>query len=566
MWDPFSSIRDLGRLHEIGSVLIRYGFGDVVRRIGLAGALETAGRALHWRQPEELAHLQPPARVRRALETLGPTFVKLGQVLSTRVDLFTPEWIAELSKLQSHTPVMPFEIIRQQLTEDLGAAPETVFADLQTEALAAASLAQVYRARLQDGTRVILKVRRPGIRPVVEADLRLLARIAEMAESQSPEMRRFRVREIVEQFSRSMRRELDFAAEGRSAERVIRNFEGHDDIVIPRVYWAWTGERLNVQDDVEGVAGLDVAALEVAGLSRQLLARRGAEAVLKMMLEDGFFHADPHPGNIAYLPGNRIAFFDFGMVGRLSEDRRIEIVLLLNGLVAGNADAVSEILLEWGGDEVGATIEQGRLRSDIDDFIDQYRGVPLRELDMAAMMTDLTGLLRAHGLLLPPDLSLLIKAFVTLEGMGRTLDPDFDMASSAQPFLRRVMRNAWSPKALATRGKEGSQALLWILNKLPRDLNRMVRLLRRGRLGIDVDVGGLERFGNQVDKAITRLTMGIVIAALIVGSSIVMDSQNEQLSGWLSLGTVGFVAAAVGGVALLISIWRSGRNRSGSRH
>lgn len=561
MWDPFSSIRDLGRLHEIGSVLVRYGFGDLVRRIGLAGALERAGQALHWRQPEELAHLQPPARVRRALETLGPTFVKFGQVLSTRVDLFTPDWIAELSKLQNQTPVLPFDAIREQLVEDLGGPPEGVFAQLDTEAMAAASLAQVYRARLQDGTPVILKVRRPGIRPIIEADLRLLARLAEMAESQSPDLRRYRVRDIVEQFARSMRRELDFAAEGRSAERVARHFIGRDEIVIPRVHWTYTGERLNVQDDVEGIGGQDIAGIEAAGMSRRLLARRGAEAVLKMMLEDGFFHADPHPGNVCYLPGNRVAFYDFGMVGRLSEDRRLEIVLLLNGLVAGNADAVSEILLDWGGDEVGSAVDSGRLRSDIDDFIDQYRGVPLRELDMGSMMTDLTTLLRAHALLLPPDLSLLIKSFITLEGMGRTLDPEFDMASMAQPFLARVLKDAWSPKALATRTREGGQALMWILGKLPRDLNRTIRLIRRGRIGVDVDVGGLERFGNQVDKAITRLTMGIVTAALIVGSSIVMNSQNERLSGWLSLGTVGFLAAAVGGVALLISIWRSGRSR-----
>lgn len=561
MWDPFSSIRDLGRLHEIGSVLVRYGFGDLVRRIGLAGALERAGQALHWRQPEELAHLQPPARVRRALETLGPTFVKFGQVLSTRVDLFTPDWIAELSKLQNQTPVLPFDAIREQLVEDLGGPPEGVFAQLDTEAMAAASLAQVYRARLQDGTPVILKVRRPGIRPIIEADLRLLARLAEMAESQSPDLRRYRVRDIVEQFARSMRRELDFAAEGRSAERVARNFIGRDEIVIPRVHWTYTGERLNVQDDVEGIGGQDIAGIEAAGMSRRLLARRGAEAVLKMMLEDGFFHADPHPGNVCYLPGNRVAFYDFGMVGRLSEDRRLEIVLLLNGLVAGNADAVSEILLDWGGDEVGSAVDSGRLRSDIDDFIDQYRGVPLRELDMGSMMTDLTTLLRAHALLLPPDLSLLIKSFITLEGMGRTLDPEFDMASMAQPFLARVLKDAWSPKALATRTREGGQALMWILGKLPRDLNRTIRLIRRGRIGVDVDVGGLERFGNQVDKAITRLTMGIVTAALIVGSSIVMNSQNERLSGWLSLGTVGFLAAAVGGVALLISSWRSGRSR-----
>ena len=226
LWQALTTVRDLGRLNDIASVLIRYGFGDMVRRMGLANALERTGRALHWHEAEELAHLDPPARVRRAMEALGPTFVKLGQLLATRIDLLEPEWIAEFSKLQDSAHAVAFTEISQQLTEDLGAPPDTVFAAFDPQPLAAASMAQVYRARLHDGAEVVVKVRRPGIRLTVEADLRWLARLAELAEGESPELRAFQPREVVREFTRSLRRELDFASECRNAERIAQNFVG----------------------------------------------------------------------------------------------------------------------------------------------------------------------------------------------------------------------------------------------------------------------------------------------------------------------------------------------------
>ncbi len=318
LWEALGAARELGRVHDIAAVLIRYGFGDVVRRIGMAGALERTGRVLGWRTPVEMARLTPAARVRCALEELGPTFIKLGQILGTRVDLFPPEWITEFGKLQDAAPAVPFTDIRQQLAEDLGDDPDRVFAELERQPLAAASLAQVHRARLSDGTAVVLKVRRPGIRPIVEADLRLLTLLAEIVEAEAPDMRRYRPREVMLQFTVTLRRELDFASECRNAERIAANLAAYPDIVVPRIHWQWSGERLNVQDYIYGIPGRDLAEADAAGLDRKLLARRGANAVLKMMLEDGFFHADPHPGNVFYLPDNRIAFIDFGMVGRLS--------------------------------------------------------------------------------------------------------------------------------------------------------------------------------------------------------------------------------------------------------
>jgi len=559
MWETLGTVRDLGRLQEIAGVLVRYGFGDMVRRIGMAGALERTGRLLRWDDPEAFAHMAPPERVRCALQDLGPTFVKLGQVMATRVDLLPPEWTAELGKLQNAVPALPFAEVRPQLVEDLGAEPEHVFARLEETPLAAASLAQAHRAWLADGSAVVLKIRRPGIRDTVEADLRLLARLAEIVEERAPDLRRYHPCEVVQQFSTSLHRELDFAAECRNAERIAANFADHDDVVVPRVYWEWTSERLNVQECLHGIPGTDLAGVDAAGLDRKRLAATGADIVLKMVLEDGFFHADPHPGNIFYLPGGRIGVIDFGMVGRVSEQRRFQIVQLLHGLVERESAAVADVLMEWGEGE--GEVDESRLQADVGAFVDQYRGVPLKDLRMGLMLTDVTTILRENGLSLPPDLALMIKAFLTLEGMGRQLDPDFDMAGAARPFLERVVLQRWSPRALMKRGRRTALDAMELIGDLPRELRRLLRTARRGRLHMEIEVTSLKAFGEQVDRAANRLTMGVITAALVVGSSIVMHSAGGGVpSRWLlTLGVMGFVGAAVTGLWILLSIWRSGR-------
>lgn len=577
-WQALTTMRDLGRLHEIASILVRYGFGDVVRRMGLANALERAGTALHWREAADFAHMTPPERVRRALEDMGPAFVKLGQVLATRVDLLEPEWIAEFGKLQDSAPPAPWAAVHQQLSEDLGAPPEEVFAAFEPEPLAAGSIAQVHRARLDDGSEVVVKVRRPGIRPILEADLRWLARLAELAEAESPEWRVLHPREMVRQFARSLRNELDFAGECRNADRIARNFAGYADqdsapavsgsgepdpasapaiIVIPRVHWQWTGERVCVQEFIGGISGRRLQAVEQAGLDRKILARRGANAVLKMIVEDGLFHADPHPGNVFYLPGNRIAFIDFGMVGRLSEERRDELIRLMLGLVKNDARSVVDVMLEWAND--GAANEQDLLL-EIQSFVDRYHGVPLKQLRLSEMLTDLVAIPRRHHLVLPNDLALLVKAFVTLEGLGRELDPGFDIASQALPLLERAMQARYSPAALLKRGKQSATEVLSLLASLPQDLSRLLRLARRGRLEMHIDVPHLKRLGDQLDRAANRLVLGIVVAALIVGSSIVMTVPGgPTLLGLPVFGLIGFLGAMVGGVWLLLSILRSGK-------
>lgn len=559
LWEMLNAARDLGRVQDIASVLIRYGFGSFVRVLGIGNALEHAGKVLHWEHTEEFIKLDTPQRLRRVLEDLGPTFIKLGQILATRVDLFPPPFIAEFEKLQDQAPPIPFEELLPQLEEDLGGSIDEFFSIVERQALAAASIAQVHKALLKDGTPVILKIRRPGLRKIIEADLRLLQRIVDIAESESPEIRRYHPKEILRQFNQSLRRELDLAGECRNAERVAANLADDPNIKIPKIYWQWTGERLNVQEYIQGIQGRDLAAVDNAGLDRKLLADRGTGAIIKMIMEDGFFHADPHAGNVFYLPGNKLAFIDFGMVGRLTEERREQVVSLLYGMTNHLPTKVAEILEDWSDniytDEQMLTIE-------IEAFVDQYSSLSLKDFSLTAMMSDLMTLLRDHKLILPADLALLIKAYITLDGLGRHLNPDFNTLVFAAPYIQKIMLERYKPEAIAKRGWRNLISVADLLASLPKDLRKLLRASRKGALQVDITVRHLDRYVNTMDNAISRLTMGMVTAALIIGSSIIMTVEGgPELFGLPAFGFLGYSFATVGGIWLLFSIWKSGNNQ-----
>ncbi len=556
LWETLSAARDIGRLYEIATVLIRYGFGDIARRLGITGALERVGRTLRRSRHDAIDRMTSAERVRHALEDLGPTFVKLGQILSTRVDLLAPDWIAEFEKLQDHAAAVPFDAIRAQLAADLSADPDSVFAELDPAPLAAGSIAQVHRARLPDGTAVVLKIRRPGIESVVDADLRILRHLAELVEREWPVLRRYKPRALVRQFERSLRRELDLRTECRNAERIAANLAADENIVVPVIYWQWATQRLNVQAYVDGIPGRELAAVDEAGLDRRILAQRGANAVLQMVLADGFFHADPHPGNVFYLPGNRLAFIDFGMVGRLTGERRDQLSDLLYSFAQRDSGRAAELLVDWADEP---DVDMQSLGADIEGFIDEFHGIPLDQIEVGRLLGDLTALMREHKLALPSDLALLFKAAISLDGLGRMLDPDFDMVSAARPFLERIVRERRSPRALAKLGATSLREAIALVAGLPRDLRHLLKALDRGAMTVHVDVSHLDRVFERMDRSVSRLTMGIVTAALIIGSSIVMTVKTE--STWFGLplfGLLGFVGAIVCGIWLLISIVHSG--------
>jgi ubiquinone biosynthesis protein len=556
----FSTARELPRLREISMVFVRHGLGDLVRRAGIATLLEHAGHVLHWGEATEIAHLEAQQRARLAFEQLGPTFIKLGQMLSTREDLLPPAWTAELARLHSDVAPLPFDDLLPQVELALGRSPFEVFGHVEREPYAAASIAQIHRAKLASGTPVVLKIRRPAIEAKIDADLRLLDRLAHLIEREMPEVRRYRPVQVVGQLRSSLERELDFAVEARNTERFARNFTDNLDILVPRVYLEWTSSTMIVQEHIEGIRGNDLAAIDSAGLDRKALAARGVDAVLKMILVDGFFHADPHPGNVRYLPDNRIALIDFGMVGRLSPARRGQIIDLLAGLAGHDEEAMLEVLLDWRGDDF---VDEARLAADLGEFAFDYADMQLKDLKIGVLLHRVSAILREHSIVLPSDLTLLFKALITLEGLGHQYDPEFRLIERVKPFIDRAMRERYQPVETARRAQQTLSDLFGLVTSMPRDLARLVKDARHGRVRVDLDLKRLDRFGDRLHSAMDRATIGIMTASLVVGSSIVMTiAEGPRLFGVSLLtycGLVGYLVAFVNSLWIIFSIWRSNR-------
>jgi ubiquinone biosynthesis protein len=389
----------------------------------------------------------------------------------------------------------------------------------------------------------------------VAADLRLCASFAQQAEHRVPELRRLRPEAFVRELSRSLRAELDLRLEGRNLERMRANLPAGSALVVPAAHASYTTERLLVMDFLPG-PDLDAWLRDPSrtGPAPSKVAALGAQAILRMVFVDGLYHADPHPGNVLVLPDGRLGLIDFGMVGTLAEDRRREFIRLLHAVASRDVDEAVEVLSDWGGEEV----EPELLRHDCGAFIDRYHGLPLRRVDTAALLGDLTGLLRENGLFLPPDVAMLIKVFLTLDSLGRVLDPDFVMAVHLEPFAERIYAAERAPLAVARRG---ATSLAAALASLPRDLQRLSARLRRGKMRIDVDTPRLERFGHVLERSVNRLTIGIVTAALIIGTSIAMTvSGGPTLLGLPAFALIGFLSSLATGLWLIVAVLRTQRD------
>ncbi len=552
------AVRDLSRLHEISLTFIRHGLGDLVRRLGVASLLERAGEVLLWTEVARSAQLEPQQRLRLAFEELGPTFVKLGQMLSMREDLLPPKWTTELARLRSNAAPVPFEQILAVIERSLGTPYAEAFVDLEREPAGAASIAQVHRARLHDGRAVVLKVRRPGIEAKVEADLRLLSHLAKFVEKEVAEARRYQPVRVLEEFRSSIMRELDLATEAHNMERFERNFRGEPYVLIPHVFRQWTSEVMNVQEHIDGISADNVAAVERAGLDLKVLAARGVDSMLKMMLEDGFFQADPHPGNVIYLPGNRMAMIDFGMTGRLSLARRNQIIGLLAGITSRDSEPMVDVLLDWAGEEV---VDEERLAADVDELVADYGDLPVKDMRVGELIGRITSMMRTHGIVLPSDLTLMFKALITLEASGRQYDPEFVLADRLKPFVERALASRYAPAEVGRRGGAGIGQFLDLMRAIPRDLARLLKDARRGRLRLDLDLKRLDSFVRRLDSTIDRATIGIMTASVVIGSSIVMTvTSGPQVFGipiFTALGSLGFLLAFVNSVWVVLSIWRS---------
>jgi ubiquinone biosynthesis protein len=492
--------RDRDRLAEVMGVVSRFGLGVLLARVGIEWSGRTEG--------ESLDSLDLPRRTRLALEELGPTFVKLGQVLATRGDLLPSEWIAELEQLHSRAPTLPFEQLRVPAEEVLGQPIEAAFARFDPQPLAAASMAQVHRAMLRDGSEVVLKIRRPGIRPRVEADLRLIAHFATLVETASAEARRFAPAALVGQLAEAILGELDFTGEGRNADRMRADFAREPRVIVPRIHWEWTSETLLVMDYIEGVPPRDGDTLRSAGIDPVAIAKLGADIVLDMVLINGRFHADPHPGNLLCLAGNRIALLDLGMMGHVSPRRREEFLGFVQSLTSGDPAALAETLAIWSDN---SNVPREHIQRAAEKLVARHGGA---RIVLRAVVADFLPLLREAGLTLPPDLLLIFKALVTIDGVLSGIQPDFDLSDAMQRSWLRVARARFSPEHM----EPWVRVLVLELSRIGDDAPRLLRAAMR-RLETEPSARAVDPSGAL--RSSGRLIAGaILLGSFIVGAAI----------------------------------------------
>ncbi|MDR6146763.1 ubiquinone biosynthesis protein [Sphingomonas sp. SORGH_AS870] len=451
--------RDRARLAEVIATASRFGLDVLLARIGLDPAR---------RDPDALP-FDLPARTRAAMEALGPVWVKLGQILATRADLLPPEWIAELEKLHSEAPRLPFAQLRDQVEAALGEPPESAFARFDPEPLAAASIAQVHRAALHDGTEVVLKIRRPGIRAIMEADLRLLTQIAAMVEAANAEARRYGAMRMIRALGRDILEELDFTNEGRNADRLREDFADELRVVVPVIHWSHSSETLLVMDFIAGVPPRNAAMLQAAGIDPAAIASAGADIVLDMTLINGRFHGDPHPGNLLCLPGNRIALLDLGQIGHVSPRRREEVIAFTQSIANSDPTLLAETLRHWSQTD---DIAPERFQAVADRLVARHGGGALR---LAAILADIFPVLREERIVLQPDMLLLFKALITIDGVLSGIQPDFDLSAALRRASARIVEARLSPERWTRR----AAALALELDRLGDDLPRLIRATTR---------------------------------------------------------------------------------------
>jgi ubiquinone biosynthesis protein len=553
------NIRSIRRYRDILGILIKYGFGHVIEQLNINYYLELGRRIVTLGSaPKEIERLTQPVRLRLALEELGPTFIKFGQILSTRPDVIPREYADEFGKLQDTVPSGPLPEVLAQLERELGYPAHELFAEFSPIPIAAASIAQVHRGRLHSGEEVVIKIRRPGIEKIVETDLDILMGLAYLIEKHITTEEIYDPIGIVKEFRRTLHREMDFTREGHTIDRFSANFADDPTVHIPRVYWDYTGETILAMELVEGIKITDLPRLLEAGLDPQTIARNGANAILKQVLIHGFFHGDPHPGNIFILEGNKVCFLDFGMVGRIDEDLKFQLVDLLMAILQRNVEKVITLLLYSG--DLTDEIDTRNLKRDLSEFIDDYYEIPLQEINAGRMLTEFIEILNCYRIKFPSDLMLLAKALITIEGIGRQLDPEFNMISHLKPFMETLLSDRITPASISREMVRTVQAYGALAKNLPRDLKEFINRVNRNKFKIDLEHRGLDRLITDLDKSSNRLSFSLLIAALIVGSSLIMQTEKGPLLlGFPVLGFLGYSIAGFLGLWLAIAILRSGR-------
>lgn len=549
--------RNVNRWREIASILGKYGLAGWIDRLGPDFAkdfLKAPGGAAIARHPWE-------TRLRMALSELGPTFIKLGQFLSTRPDLVGVKLADELQMLQTDVPADPPEVARRILEIEFGASPDDVFDGFEDQPMASASIGQVHRARLKSGEEVVVKIQKAGIQRKVDVDLEILSGLAQMAE-RIPEFENYRPNAMVAEFRRVFRHELDFSREARNIQHFAREFRGDPTVHIPRCYPELSTSRVLTMEYVNGIKLSDTAKLVEAGVDLTEIARRGATLYLEMIFGKSFYHADPHPGNALVMPGNVIALLDFGMVGRLDERLQESIEEMLLAIATQDAEHLTGIIIRMG--SVPSGLDRAALSLDVADFITLYASQAIEDFDLSGALNDLTEMIRRYQISLPARVAMLIKVLVTLEGTAQLLSPSFSLMEIMRPYRKRMILKRLSPGRKIRKMRRFYAQLEHLVETLPRGLTEILEQVQSGKFDVHLDHRGLE-------PSVNRLVLGMLASALFLGSSLLLSREVPPLLGdlWLLnkiplLGKIS-VPGAVGiglSVALGLRLWGA-INKSG---
>jgi ubiquinone biosynthesis protein len=506
---PRKRFRNVARLRTILGVLASHGFHSLVARVKL-------GRFVFDRFiSKDLEHLSAPERVRMAFEQLGPTFVKLGQLLATRPDLIPLEYSQEFRKLHDQVSGVPFPEIEAILTSHFGAPLDQVFAAFDDVPLAAASIAQVHRARLKDGSSVVVKVQRPGIERVVRDDLDILRLLADLVERYIPEFRVFNPRGIIEEFARTMDQEINFVIEANNVRRFAANFADDPDVKIPQVYAQYTGRRVLVLEALDGIPLSQAGALKQEGIDPETILKRGLRAYMKMVYSDGVFHGDLHAGNIILLPNNKIGLIDFGIVGRLNRKTQAAIANMFLALAEEDYDRMAYIYVDLAPFTDRVDVDQ--FARDIRDLIAPYFGLTMKNVNLGRLLMDSTSVAARYGLVLPSELVLFFKSIVALEGMGRMILGDFDVLTYSLEFAKELVHVRMDPKRLVSDASVVARDMNSLVATLPRQLKQVLRRVNDPDFAVQIRSQDLRFLRKSIERGAWILFWGLIFAAATLG-------------------------------------------------
>jgi ubiquinone biosynthesis protein len=552
-------VAEIKRVRRVIEVLVRNGLGFLVGQLALDRLVPRLWRRKPMRADRDVGRLTVPQRLRRTLEELGATYIKVGQFLSGRADLLPPAYIEEFAKLLDDAPPLPAQQIRGVIEREMGAPVERLFATFEDQPIASASIGQVHRATLFDGQQVVVKVQRPNIEETVEADLDLLLRQARFLEKRSETMRDYNVAAIAQELARSIRGELDYHTEGRNAERLRNNLSSDPRFVVPQVHWNLTSQRVITLEYLEGISFREVNRLREAGYDLSALARVGIEAFLKQIFVDGYYHADPHPANILAV-GDQIGFVDFGNTGYLSPHQKEMLGDVFLQILDEDAAGIARTVIRMGATKGRPSVEA--MERDLQRLLMRYWGIALEEIPMGEMLAEVFTTAHRHKVYLPGDLALLARTIITLEGTGRLLDPGFVLVDAVRPFAVRLVRERFSPMIAGRRALNNLRQAGDLVQAFPRRLDDLWDQLEEGDLTFGVDVQRLDESIHKLNSMVNRIAFSIVVAALIVGSALILHGGKERwelplLGLGIPVAQIAFLGAIAAGAWLLLSMIRS---------